>query len=120
MSTSNSDSPPGPLTPAQLDQFHRDGYLCLPNFFDPSEPLSRARDLVRNFSLEGHPLTKFTTEDSQGANHVGDDYFLTSGDKVRYFLEEEAVGEDGTLVCEKERAVNKVGHGELSQVGSDN
>ena len=54
--------------------------------------------------------TKFTTGDD---NHVGDDYFLTSGDKIRYFLEEDAVAENGKLTREKSKAVNKIGHGEL-------
>jgi hypothetical protein len=34
--------------------------------------------------------TRFTTDDD---SHVGDNYFLTSGDKIRYFFEEDAVGE---------------------------
>lgn len=91
--------------------------------------MTRAKQLLENFSLEDHPLvlstlhllhmqysklihfrvcqTKFTTGDD---NHVGDDYFLTSGDKIRYFLEESAVV-DGKLIREKEKAVNKIGHG---------
>lgn len=52
--------------------------------------------------------TKFST----GAkDHIGDDYFLTSGDKIRYFLEEDAVDQQGNLTREKHRAVNKIGHG---------
>ncbi|TFY68787.1 hypothetical protein EVJ58_g793 [Rhodofomes roseus] len=51
--------------------------------------------------------TKFTTGED---NHVGDDYFLNSGDKIRYFLEEDAVT-DGKLNRPKEKAVNKIGHG---------
>jgi phytanoyl-CoA hydroxylase len=60
-------------------------------------------------------------------DHVGDEYFLTSGDKIRYFLEPDAVGrfylvyhfcstqpfvvgKDG-LNRDKEKAVNKIGHG---------
>lgn len=49
--------------------------------------------------------TQFTTSDD---NHVGDEYFLTSGDKIRYFLEEGVVGEDRKLNRPKERAVNKM------------
>jgi len=52
-------------------------------------------------------LTKFTTSDK---DHVGDEYFLTSGDKIRYFLEEDAVDMNGNLTREKQRAVNKIGH----------
>lgn len=53
-------------------------------------------------------MTKFITDDD---NHVGDDYFLSSGDKIRYFLEQDAVGADGKLNREKHLAVNKIGHG---------
>jgi hypothetical protein len=55
--------------------------------------------------------TKFTTGDE---NHVGDDYFLTSGDKIRYFLEEDATDGQGNLTREKQKAVNKIGHGSCS------
>lgn len=102
----------GALTREQLDQFHRDGYLLLPNFFDPAEPLAQARHLVKNFSLEDHPLTKFT-------NDLDDDrharYFLESGDKVRYFFEEGALGEDGQLNRPKDqvRACEIVTHESL-------
>ena len=47
---------------------------------------------------------------SMSRKHVGDEYFLTSGDKVRFFLEEDAI-QDGKLNRPKELAVNKMGHG---------
>lgn len=54
--------------------------------------------------------TKFTTGTGD-KDHVGDDYFLTSGDKIRYFLEEDATDGHGNLTREKHKAVNKIGHG---------
>jgi len=99
------------LTKEQIDQFHRDGYLCIPGFLtqeDTDVLLTRAKQLLDEFSMDDHPLTKFTTGDD---NHVGDEYFLNSGDKIRYFLEEAAVGKDGKLTREKRKAVNKIGHG---------
>jgi len=69
--------------------------------------ITRSKELLDKFDIEDHPLTKFTTGDD---NHVGDDYFLTSGDKIRYFLEEDAVNSEGKLVVEKQKSVNKIGH----------
>ncbi|KAA1472919.1 phytanoyl-CoA dioxygenase [Dentipellis sp. KUC8613] len=98
------------LTEAQVSQFYRDGYLRIPGFLEPAETnalLTRSKQLLNDFSLEDHPLTKFMTDDD---NHIGDDYFLTSGDKIRYFLETDAVDKDGKLNREKDKAVNKIGH----------
>lgn len=86
-------------------------YLHIPAFLEPQETdalLSRSKKLLADFSLDDHPLTKFTTSDKE---HVGDEYFLTSGDKIRYFLEEDAVDKDGNLTRDKDKAVNKIGHG---------
>lgn len=53
-------------------------------------------------------MTKFST--GQKSAHVGDDYFLTSHDKVRFFFEEDAFTEEGILSKPKEKAINKIGH----------
>ena len=77
-------------------------------------------------------MTKFETGQSadgtsNGEKHVGDDYFLTSGDKVRFFFEAEAFDSNGELLKPKEKAINKIGHnlhglvddfGEISHRGS--
>ncbi|KAG9220527.1 hypothetical protein CCMSSC00406_0003983 [Pleurotus cornucopiae] len=85
-------------------------YLIVPGFLDRAESdalLQRSKQLLEEFDLQNHPLTKFTTKDD---DHVGDDYFLTSGDKIRYFLEADAVDASGALTRPKEKAVNKIGH----------
>ncbi len=43
-------------------------------------------------------------------NRLTDDYFLESGDKIRFFFEEDAFRPDGTLKQSKERSINKIGH----------
>ncbi|KAG6850442.1 hypothetical protein H0H93_013314 [Arthromyces matolae] len=71
------------LTQQQIDQFHQNGYLLVPEFLRAEEThrlLRRAKELLEEFSLDDHPLTKFTTSDK---DHVGDDYFLNSGDKIK-------------------------------------
>lgn len=98
------------LSQAQIDKFYRDGYLVVPGFLSHEQTsalLLRAKELLDEFTPEDHPLTKFTTSDK---DHIGDNYFLNSGDKIRYFLDEDAVDSSGKLTRDKAKAVNKIGH----------
>ena len=97
------------LSDAQKDRFRRDGYLVLPGF-KPAEEIAalrvRAGEIVEAFD-PGQSRAIFSTTDQ--ARHTDDD-FLSSGDKVRCFFEEEAFDEAGALRQAKALSINKIGH----------
>ena len=93
----------------QAGQYQKDGFLVLENFVDEAACAhlrARAEELVREFDPAG-VISIFSTHEQ---NHLSDDYFLESGDKIRFFFEEDAFLSDGTLKQSKERSINKIGH----------
>lgn len=79
------------LTPEQLAFFNENGYLLIPDALSQDtvkQLLDDTNKMLNEFSLDDHPMTKFSTGGEDGADHVGDSYFLESGDKVRFFFEE--------------------------------
>lgn len=80
--------PQSGLSDGQLSTFETDGYLIIPSALDHrtvTTLLEETHSLINGFSLSDHPMTKFST--GEKSDHVGDDYFLDSGDKVRFFFE---------------------------------
>lgn len=108
------------LTTEQLAQYDQDGFLVLKNFAERASCnrlRDRAEEMVRGFDAEGL-VSIFSTQEQ---SHLRDDYFLGSGDKVRFFFEEDAFLPDGNLKQSKEHSINKIGHAlhELDPVFSE-
>ncbi len=97
------------LTSSQLASYERDGFLVVESFatMEECEALKRrAEEMVAEFDPQG-VISIFSTKEQTRAS---DDYFLESGDKVRFFFEEDAFAPDGSLRQSKERSINKIGH----------
>jgi phytanoyl-CoA hydroxylase len=97
------------LTSEQRAEYDRNGFLILKDFVDTrscDRLRGRAEELVQEFD-PGTLVSIFSTREQ---NRLTDDYFLESGDKVRFFFEEDAFLPDGTLKQSTERSINKIGH----------
>ena len=92
-----------------LSSYKDNGYLVLDGFADADECdrlRARAEELVQEFD-PAEVISIFSTHEQ---SRLTDEYFLTSGDKIRFFFEENAFNADGTLRYEKEKSINKIGH----------
>jgi len=93
----------------QLADYNDQGYLIFEGFVDDADCdqlRARATELVQQFD-PAEVVSIFSTHEQ---NRLTDEYFLTSGDKIRLFFEENAFNPDGTLKYEKEKSINKIGH----------
>jgi len=93
----------------QVQQYRDVGFLVLEEFVDEAtcdRLRARAEELVQKFD-PAEVVSIFSTREQ---NRTTDEYFMTSGDKIRFFFEENAFNPDGTLEYEKEKSINKIGH----------
>ena len=98
------------LSPPQRAAWNDDGFVVLPGFVDGArcdELKAHVEAMLADVDPRAEQaLTVFSTTEQ---SHAQDEWFLTSGDKVRWFLEEGAMV-DGALARPLPLAVNKLGH----------
>lgn len=97
------------LTPDQISQFQRDGFLVIPGFKQAEEIAAlrrRAEQIVDEFDPASTRAVFSTVEQEK----TTDDYFLRSDNTIKCFFEEEAFDEHGQLKQAKALSINKIGH----------
>jgi phytanoyl-CoA hydroxylase len=93
---------------SRAEEFERQGFLVLPGFVPAASCdalKARAEELVADFQPES--ISIFTTREQ---TRTSDEYFLSSGDHIRFFFEEDAFRPDGVLRQPKALSINKIGH----------
>ena len=88
------------LSKSQIDSYTRDGFLVLENFIPDylcDMLIHRANQLIDELDAS-EVKSIFSTVNPY---HIKDDYFLQSGDQIRFFFEENSFDEFGELKKEK-------------------
>eukprot|EP00076_Gallus_gallus_P015909 XP_015135058.1 phytanoyl-CoA dioxygenase domain-containing protein 1 isoform X2 [Gallus gallus] len=102
------------VTQHQMQKFREDGFLVLEHFFSPEECDSMRSSIQRildGMEVPPHCRTEFSTKEEEQLQAQGSsDYFLTSGDKIRFFFEKGVLDERGNFLIAKEKSVSKIGH----------
>lgn len=91
------------------EDYQRNGFFIINNFLSNEECdalMAQAKKLIHEFD-ENETKTIFSTLSPQ---HERDDYFLSSGDKIRFFFEEKALNMHGEFTTDKLLSINKIGH----------
>ena len=97
------------LTPEQLEAYHRDGFLVIQPFWAPSTTAS-LKTALESMLASFSPPEKASVFTSEEQERTADEYFLGSGEHIRFFFEKGALDAGGRLVVPKEVGVNKIDH----------
>tara|TARA_B100000700_G_scaffold211775_1_gene232808 strand:+ start:600 stop:1460 length:861 start_codon:yes stop_codon:yes gene_type:complete len=98
-----------PLNSEMLNFWNDNGYLIIENFKTNAECddlINRSKELIEEQDFNNQQ----SVFDTVSQSHNDDNYFLDSGDKIRFFFEEKAQLSQSNLKKNKQYIVNKIGH----------
>ena len=98
-----------PFNDEMLSFWNEEGFLVIEQFYDSSECdnlRNRSKELIDDFA---HSSVR-SIFDTNNQKHSEDNYFLESGDKIRFFFEKNAFDKNGKLNKSIDLVINKIGH----------
>ncbi|XP_056147098.1 phytanoyl-CoA dioxygenase domain-containing protein 1 [Lampris incognitus] len=102
------------MTDRNVQKYEQDGYVVLDGLLSSNECdelRQRMAEIVDQMDVPEHCRTTFSTyHDEQLKTQGNADYFISSGDKIRFFFEKGVFDDKGEFLVPKERSLNKVGH----------
>ena len=98
-----------PLDKEMLNFWNDNGYLIIEDFKtheECDELINRSKKLIEEQDFNNQQ----SVFDTVSQSHNDDNYFLESGDKIRFFFEEKANLDEENVKNNKQYIVNKIGH----------
>uniref|UniRef100_A0A8C1K0Z6 Phytanoyl-CoA dioxygenase domain-containing protein 1 n=1 Tax=Cyprinus carpio TaxID=7962 RepID=A0A8C1K0Z6_CYPCA len=103
------------LTDQDVQKYWDEGYLVLDGLLSPEECdalRDRMSEIIEGMDVPEHCRTQFSTDHDEQLKKQGNaDYFITSGDKIRFFFEKGVFDDKGEFIVPREHSLNKIGHG---------